>query len=178
MIVTRIRFSPCSSSHCRGISWLYYDSGGYLGSGTYIPILPLEGDPIVLVIEARAPIAELPKDNLGPDIQGDYIDQVALCTGRDSYICLTISTVCLERIERGRRTLKLLVISRPLLPDQVVEIAREILDLGPVELAVFREHLCVECDRALDFWCRLRAMLVSDLGVSELVCCDVGRRTS
>lgn len=62
-----------------------------------------------------------------------------------------------------RRTLKLLVISRPLLANQPVEIARELLDLGPVELAVFGEHPRVECDRARDFRCGLRAMLVSDL---------------
>lgn len=61
-------------------------AGGVVGRqvGTYIPVLPLEGVPIALVVQTRAPVAELPKDNLGPDIQGDYIDQVALCTGRDS----------------------------------------------------------------------------------------------
>lgn len=65
----------------------------------------------------------------------------------------------------GVYTLQLLVISRPFLSYDLVEVPCEALHFGPGELAVLGEHLGVECYAAGYFFGGLGAMCKSDLVV-------------
>lgn len=133
----------------------------------YIPVLTQKCIPLIPPVQAGAAVAELPKSDLRPDIQRDDVENVALGTVCDA--CSSRISISQPASQIDRHTLYLLIIPRPLLPDQPVEQACCFLDLRPGLLAVLHEQAGIEGDCAGDFVPGLLAMRVADLG-SQLEC--------